>query len=77
MTDSGAVVSKTWSVQVDLGEHEGMTRAVAHLHTGDRTSLTGTGTARAPAIANALCSGLAPKSIQAKLIASKVASATI
>jgi hypothetical protein len=33
--------------------------------------------ASAPAIANALCSGLAPKSIQTKLTASKVASATI
>jgi hypothetical protein len=31
----------------------------------------------APAIATALCSGRAPKSIQAKLTASKVASATI
>ena len=33
--------------------------------------------ASALAIANALCSGLAPKSIQTKLTASKVASATI
>ena len=39
-------MSKTWSVQIDLGEHDGMTRAVARLHTGDRTSLTGTGLAR-------------------------------
>jgi hypothetical protein len=39
-------VSKTWSVQIDLGEHDGKTRAVARLHTGDRTSLTGTGLAR-------------------------------
>jgi Rv2632c-like len=39
-------VSKSWSVQIDLGEHDGMTRAVARLHTGDRTSLTGTGAAR-------------------------------
>ena len=42
MTGSGGPVSKTWSVQIDLGEHDGMTRAVARLHTGDRTSLTGT-----------------------------------
>jgi hypothetical protein len=46
MTRSGGPVSKTWSVQIDLGEHDGMTRAVARLHTGDRTSLTGTGLAR-------------------------------
>ncbi|HEX2894020.1 MAG TPA: DUF1876 domain-containing protein [Marmoricola sp.] len=39
-------VSKSWNVQIDIGEHEGMTRATAHLRTGDRTSLTGTGTAR-------------------------------
>jgi hypothetical protein len=39
-------VSKSWSVQIDIGEHEGKTRAVAHLRTGDQTSLTGTGTAR-------------------------------
>lgn len=39
-------VSKSWNVQIDIGEHEGMTRATAHLHTGDRTALTGTGTAR-------------------------------
>ena len=39
-------VSKSWSVQIDIGEHEGTTRAVAHLRTGDQTSLTGTGTAR-------------------------------
>jgi hypothetical protein len=39
-------VSKSWTVQVDIGEHEGVTRAIAHLRTGDATSLTGTGTAR-------------------------------
>ena len=39
-------VSKSWSVQIDLGEHDGMTRAVARLHTSDRRSLTGTGAAR-------------------------------
>jgi hypothetical protein len=46
MTRSGGPVSKTWSVQIDLGEHDGMPRGVARLHTGDRTSLTGTGLAR-------------------------------
>lgn len=39
-------VSKSWTVQIDIGEHEGTTRATAHLRTGDATSLTGTGTAR-------------------------------
>ena len=39
-------VSKSWTVQIDLGEHEGTTRAIAHLRTGDQTSLTGTGSAR-------------------------------
>jgi hypothetical protein len=46
MTGSEGLVSKTWSVQIDLGEHDGTTRAVARLHTGDRTSLTSTGLAR-------------------------------
>lgn len=46
MSSTDGPVSKSWSVQIDLGEHDGMTRAVARLHTGDRTSLTGTGTAR-------------------------------
>ena len=39
-------VSKSWTVQIDIGEHEGKTRATAHLRTGDATSLTATGTAR-------------------------------
>lgn len=39
-------VTKSWTVQIDIGEHDGTTRATAHLRTGDRTSLTGTGTAR-------------------------------
>jgi hypothetical protein len=39
-------VSKSWTVQIEIGEHEGKTRATAHLRTGDTTSLTGTGTAR-------------------------------
>lgn len=46
MTNSDLPVSKSWSVQIDLGEHDGTTQAVARLHTGDRTSLTGTGSAR-------------------------------
>lgn len=43
---SDVATTKSWSVQIDIGEHDGLTRATAHLHTGDRTSLTGTGTAR-------------------------------
>jgi hypothetical protein len=46
MTSHEATVAKTWTVQIDIGEHEGTTRATAHLRTGDSTSLTGTGTAR-------------------------------
>ena len=46
MSAEAGPVGKSWSVQIDLGEHDGMTRAVARLHTGDRTSLTGTGAAR-------------------------------
>lgn len=46
MTSTDLPVSKSWSVQIDLGEHEGATHAVARLHTQDRTSLTGSGSAR-------------------------------
>jgi len=38
--------SKSWTVHIDIGEHDGTTRAIAHLQTGDQTSLTGTGSAR-------------------------------
>ena len=37
---------KTWTVQVDIDEHEGRTRAVARLRTDGDQSLTGTGLAR-------------------------------
>jgi hypothetical protein len=37
---------KTWTVQVDIDEHEGRTRAVARLGTGGPRSLAGTGHAR-------------------------------
>jgi hypothetical protein len=37
---------KTWTVQVDIDEHEDRTRAVARLRMGDAESLTGTGLAR-------------------------------
>lgn len=46
MTHDSTPASKTWSVELFIGEHEGRTRAVARLHTGDRTSLTGTGSAQ-------------------------------
>jgi hypothetical protein len=36
----------TWNVTIDIGEHEGHTRAVAHLHTRDTERLTGVGFAR-------------------------------
>jgi hypothetical protein len=42
--------SQTWTVTVDIGEHDGRTRAVAHLHTRDTDRLVGVGFARlAPA----------------------------
>ena len=46
MNTSDVPVSKSWTVRIDIGEHEGSTRATAHLQTGDRTSLMGTGIAR-------------------------------
>jgi hypothetical protein len=46
MSTHEELTAKSWTVRVDLGEHEGTTRAIAHLRTGDRTSLIGTGTAR-------------------------------
>jgi hypothetical protein len=36
----------TWSVSIDIGEHDGRTRAVAHLHTRDDRQLAGVGFAR-------------------------------
>ena len=37
---------KTWTVQVQIDEHENSTRAVARLRIDDAESLTGTGLAR-------------------------------
>jgi len=37
---------KTWTVQVEIDEHEDSTRAVARLDAGGARSLTGTGLAR-------------------------------
>jgi hypothetical protein len=37
---------KTWTVQVDIDEHEDRTRAVARLSTGGTQPLVGTGLAR-------------------------------
>ena len=39
---------KTWTVQVDIDEHEDRTRAVARLVTGGDRPLDGTGLARTP-----------------------------
>ena len=36
----------TWSVRIDIGEHDGRTRAVAHLHTRDTDRMAGVGFAR-------------------------------
>ena len=40
---SGDVSASTWQVEIQLGEHDGRTRAVARLRTHDRTALVGTG----------------------------------
>ena len=37
---------KTWTVRIEIGEHEGRTRAVARLHTGDTEHTVGVGFAR-------------------------------
>ena len=37
---------ETWSVIIDIGEHDGRTRAVARLRTRDTERLTGVGFAR-------------------------------
>jgi hypothetical protein len=37
---------KDWTVRIDIGEHDGRTRAVAHLHTQDTETLVGVGFAR-------------------------------
>jgi hypothetical protein len=44
--DPSDTTRATWWVEVLLSEHEGMTRAVAHLHTGKGSTLSGTGLAR-------------------------------
>ncbi|MGY1607781.1 MULTISPECIES: DUF1876 domain-containing protein [unclassified Geodermatophilus] len=42
--------TKTWTVRIDIGEHDGRTQAVAHLQTRDTERLVGVGSARlAPA----------------------------
>ena len=45
MTAAEPPTVKTWKVRIDLGEHGGETRAVAHLETGTGTELTGRGAA--------------------------------
>ena len=37
---------KSWTVRIDIGEHDGRTRAVAHLQTKDTETLVGVGFAR-------------------------------
>ena len=36
----------TWNVTIDIGEHVGHTKAVAHLHTRDKDRVVGVGFAR-------------------------------
>ena len=37
---------ETWTVSIDIGEHDGQTRAVARLRTRDTERITGVGFAR-------------------------------
>lgn len=37
---------KRWTVRIDIGEHDGRTRAVAHLQARDNDTLVGVGFAR-------------------------------
>jgi hypothetical protein len=39
-------ITTAWSVDIQLSEHDGQTRAIARLGTNDRTNLVGTGFAR-------------------------------
>jgi hypothetical protein len=43
---STETITSTWTVDIHIGEHDGLTRAVAKLHTRDATHLVGTGFAR-------------------------------
>lgn len=38
--------TKTWHVDIFIGEHEGRTHAEARLRPGEKVTMTGTGTAR-------------------------------
>ena len=38
--------AKRWTVVIDIGEHEGRTRAIARLHTRDTDNLVSVGLAR-------------------------------
>jgi hypothetical protein len=38
--------TKNWTVDIEIGEHDGNTRAVARLETGDSGRVTGVGLAR-------------------------------
>jgi hypothetical protein len=41
-----STTTKTWSVEIFIGERDGSTRAEARLKTGDQTALTAAGSAR-------------------------------
>jgi hypothetical protein len=40
------MMTKTWSVEIFIGEQDGSTHAEARLHTNDRTEYVATGSAR-------------------------------
>jgi hypothetical protein len=45
MSAAATPAAKAWRVRIDLGEHEGTTRAIAWLDTGAGTELRGVGEA--------------------------------
>jgi hypothetical protein len=46
MKERTMIETKRWSVEIEIDEHDGRTRAVARLHTRDQTHLVGVGLAR-------------------------------
>ena len=66
----------TWNVTIDIGEHDGHTKAVAHLHTRDKGRLAGVGFARLaptdrdiPEIGAELATGRALADLSRRLLA--------
>lgn len=68
-------LTTTWTVEIQLDEHEGVTRARAQLRTDDGTAVTRTGTAHlapedrdVPAIGRELAAGRALRALSERLV---------